>query len=138
MPVVHKYIDPDSLAGRIIALRLAMTPPLNQRELARAAHVDQSTMSEIEGGNTLNPSGRVLVNLALVLGTTARYLLDGMDGDPDDIRAVTEICTALNPPARAAWIAVGRAMMGDGRSGKSEPRAKPPRKLDPRKPPRSH
>ena len=126
MPTVHRFIDPDSLAGRVVALRKRLG--MQQEDLAKAARINQGTLSMIESGGTRNPSGRVLVNLALVLGTTSRYLLDGMEGELDDIRVVTEICTALSPQARATWIAVGRAMLGDGSPGTPhQPKPKPPK-----------
>lgn len=110
MPARRYPPSAQSLGARVIECRELLG--LNQEELAERAGVNQGTLSLIESGDTKNPSSRVLINIAVVLGVTARYLMDGPpDGSRADVESLREIWDSLNPDLRRAWIAVGRAMI---------------------------
>jgi len=61
-----------TLGKRIAARRLALG--WSQNELARRAGVNHPTLFKIEADQRLNPSVRVVVRIALALGTTAEAL----------------------------------------------------------------
>ena len=120
----------NSLASRIVDARERLG--WGQQELAGRAGVNQGTLSLIESGDTKNPSSRVLINIAVALGVTARYLMDGPpEGNREDVESLREIWDAMNAEQRHAWIAVGRAMTGPSngdsdRRKPQHPRRKPP------------
>jgi transcriptional regulator with XRE-family HTH domain len=51
-----------------------------QGDFAKAVGCSQSTLSEIESGDTKIPSGKVLQKMAEVLGKTERWIIYGEDG----------------------------------------------------------
>jgi len=134
MPATHRFVDANSLAGRVIRERKRLG--WSQQELAKQAAVNQGTLSLIEQGETLNPSGRVLVNLAVALGITARYLMEGPhEGGTDDLQTMRDLWDAMSAELRSAWIAVGRAMLRERPANGDSPR---PRSPKPTKPSRPH
>ena len=53
----------------------------HQGEFAKLVGCKQSTLSEIENGESKFPSAEVLVRMCEVLSTTARWILYGEDGE---------------------------------------------------------
>lgn len=53
----------------------------NQGDFAKAVGCSQSTLSEIENGETKLPSAKVLQKMAEVLGKSERWIIYGEDGD---------------------------------------------------------
>lgn len=54
---------------------------LNQGDFAKKIGCSQSTLSEIEKGQTKAPSGKVLQKMSEVLGKSVRWILYGEDGE---------------------------------------------------------
>jgi transcriptional regulator with XRE-family HTH domain len=103
---------------------------MTQTELAKAAGITQPTLSVIESGRTKNVEDETLLGLANALGVTARYLRHGRVASVPQtgisgIDAVVEIYDALTPENRAAWLAAGRAFMGNQPTQQRPP--KPPK-----------
>jgi transcriptional regulator with XRE-family HTH domain len=66
----------------------------NQGEFAKAVGCSQSTLSEIEKGDTKLPSARVLQKMTEVLGKSARWIVYGDEGElliptPDEQEILT-------------------------------------------------
>lgn len=70
----------DTLGGRITSL--LTKNGLTQRELAEMIGVTEVSMSRYISGGRM-PKGPIVANIATALHTTADYLLNGEEGDPD-------------------------------------------------------
>lgn len=53
----------------------------NQKEFAKAVGCSQSTLSEIESGESKLPSARVLLKMTDVLGKSVRWIVYGEEGE---------------------------------------------------------
>jgi transcriptional regulator with XRE-family HTH domain len=102
--------------GRIKALRLAMG--LDQGELARLARIAQSTLSDLERGDSKQPRGDSLVRLAAVLKVDQDWLITG-EGLPVqrvqpniDESELLHIYRDLADPNKQALLATARALLG--------------------------
>ena len=96
-------------------MRLAMG--MRQSELARAARIKPSTLSDLEHGGTKRPRGDTLVQIAAALRVDQDWLITG-HGLPTrkvqpDIQesALLDVYAHLLPANRAALIAAARAML---------------------------
>lgn len=69
----------ETVGQRIRAAREAAK--YNQATFAKLIGCGQSTLSEIETGETKIPSGKVLQRMAEVLGKTERWIIYGDDGE---------------------------------------------------------
>ena len=56
---------------------------VRQGDFAKAVGIAQSTLSEIENGDTKIPSGKVLDRMAELLGKSPRWIIYGEDGEVD-------------------------------------------------------
>ena len=90
-----------SLGARVRKLREKQG--LTQQGLAESAGMSVSFLSEIENDKR-NPSGRVMVQLANVLGTTMDYLQRGTEPAPSPRREPTTIPPALAEAAERAGL----------------------------------
>lgn len=104
-----------SLGDRIRTLRKAMG--LTQIKLAEMAGIHQSSLSELERGDTKKGFGQTIVALAKALQTNPEWLTTGkgnpspsFHGSIDESEAVT-IYRMLPPDMRNAWMATGRALL---------------------------
>jgi transcriptional regulator with XRE-family HTH domain len=100
---------------RIKALRLAKG--LDQGELARAAKIAQSTLSDLERGDSERPRGDSLVRLAAVLEVDHDWLMTGqgiptpkMQPNIDEGHLLT-MYRDLSEANRAALLATARALL---------------------------
>ena len=67
-------------AGQRIRSARELAGFTNQGDFARAVGCSQSTLSEIENGETKLPSAKVLQKMAEVLGKSERWIIYGEDG----------------------------------------------------------
>lgn len=67
-------------AGQRIRAARELAGFLNQGDFAKAVGCSQSTLSEIENGETKLPSAKVLQKMAEVLGKSERWIIYGEDG----------------------------------------------------------
>ena len=104
-----------SVGKRIKALRLEKG--MDQGELARAAKIAQSTLSDLERGDSVSPRGDSLVRLASVLEVDHEWLMTGQghptpkvkpDIDESHLLAMYRAMTEAN---RSALIATARALL---------------------------
>jgi transcriptional regulator with XRE-family HTH domain len=110
-----------SLGSRIRTLRKANG--MTQQKLADAAGIHQSSLSELERGDTKKGFGQTIVALAKALNTNPEWLTTGK-GNPAahfsstiDGSEALAIYQGLPDDLRAAWMAAGRAMLaGQSRS----------------------
>jgi transcriptional regulator with XRE-family HTH domain len=100
---------------RIRALRLAMG--MEQGQLARLAKIKQSTLSDLERGDSKNPRGDTLVQIAAALHVDHDWLMTG-EGLPQrklqpdiDQSELLAIYTALTSGNRGALMATARALL---------------------------
>ena len=104
-----------TLGTRIKTLRKAQG--LTQVALAKRAGIVQSSLSEIERGETKKGFGETIVRLARALNTSPEWLTTGVGSPAPSIHGTIEqseciaIFNALPPALRAAWIASGRALL---------------------------
>jgi transcriptional regulator with XRE-family HTH domain len=68
-------------AGQRIKQRREELGYTHQGEFARLVGCAQSTLSEIESGETKLPSAKVMAKMCEVLGKTDRWILYGEDGE---------------------------------------------------------
>lgn len=54
---------------------------LTQVELARLIGITQSSLSELERGDSMMPSAEVLLKLSKILGVSAAWIVTGKDGE---------------------------------------------------------
>lgn len=104
-----------TIGNRVKGLR--KTRGLTQDALAQLAGITQSSLSEIERGQTKYGSGPVLIRLAAALRVSPNWLSTGRGSpteaprsDPDSSEAL-HIYQALSPALRDAWMASGRALL---------------------------
>lgn len=104
-----------SVGSRIRKLRLEKG--MDQGELARAAKIKQSTLSDLERGDSQRPRGDTLVRLAAILQVDQEWLMTG-EGLPTPREApgideshLLSMYRALNDSNRAALIAAARALL---------------------------
>ena len=102
------------IGERIRALRLARG--LKQKDLARSIGISPPSLSELETGESKEPSGKVLAALCRVLKTNPDWLLTGagdpgaavrMDGEQAEIQA---IYVALPPAAQTRLLDYARGL----------------------------
>jgi transcriptional regulator with XRE-family HTH domain len=100
---------------RIKALRLAMG--LEQGQLAKQARIKQSTLSDLERGDSKNPRGDTLVQIASVLKVDHDWLMTGegmpqrkMQPDIEQSELLT-IFISLNSGNKGALLAAARALL---------------------------
>lgn len=104
-----------TLGTRVKTLRKARG--WTQQQLAKKARIVQSSLSEIERGETKKGFGETIVRLAAALNTSPEWLATGLGTPAASIPGGIEeseciaIFNALPPPMRAAWIATGRALL---------------------------
>lgn len=118
-------LAPMSVGSRIKALRIEKG--MDQGELARAAKIKQSTLSDLESGRSQRPRGDSLVRLAAVLQVDHDWLMTGHglplpkvqpDIDESHLLAMYRAMTDAN---RSALIATARALMDSQGSGPELP-----------------
>lgn len=63
---------------------------LSQMELARSAGMAQSSLSELERGDSHMPSAENLMSLAKVLGVSKSWIMTGRDGQIETLTADEE------------------------------------------------
>lgn len=114
--VVTPTIRVMSVGKRVRALRMAQG--LKQGELARRAKVEQSTLSDLERGDTKQPRGDTLVSLAEALRVSHDWLMTG-EGTPVqpvhpdiDESELLSIYRDLSETNRLGLLAAARAMLG--------------------------
>jgi transcriptional regulator with XRE-family HTH domain len=56
---------------------------LRQGELAKLAGISQSTLSELESGESKMPSAKALMGLSKALNVTQAWIITGKDGEVD-------------------------------------------------------
>lgn len=102
------------IGKRIRALRLARG--MAQKSLAKAIGVAAPSLSQLETGVTIRPSGPVLAALCRVLGTNPDWLLTGvgepgahasLDGDQTEL---VTIWNALPEQGQSALLATARGL----------------------------
>lgn len=95
----------------------------HQGEFAKLVGCKQSTLSEIENGESKFPSAEVLVRMCEVLSTTARWILYGEDGEVSvPTKEEVELLTSyrdLPEDAKPQLLAFLKMMRGKGTPGKS-------------------
>lgn len=101
-----------NLGARIRASRKAAG--LTQVALANRAGLKQSVISDLENGNVLTTT--FLVNIAIALGVSPKWLQTGKDG-PADTLEIVQIWLDLDPERRERLLATARdlrtAQMGN-------------------------
>ena len=114
-----------SLGSRIKSLR--NSKGLTQVKLASLAQITQSSLSELERGDTKKGFGETIVRLAIALGTSPEWLATGKGNPTERIEANVDeseaiaIYRALPLSLRSAWIASGRAMLATLPATKTSP-----------------
>ena len=100
--------------ARIRALRLARG--MKQKDLAKAVGIAAPSLSELETGQSKEPSGPVLAALCRTLHTNSEWLLTGT-GDPGayatlggDEAELQAIWSELPPPGRVALLSAARGL----------------------------
>lgn len=114
-----------TIGSRVKGLR--KTRGLTQDQLAELAGITQSSLSEIERGQTKYGSGPVLIRLAAALHVAPNWLSTGRGSpteaprsDPDSAEAL-HIYHALPPALRDAWMASGRALLSQSGPSVAQP-----------------
>ncbi len=113
------YADSDALevgiGSRIRETR--KTLGMRQGTLAETIKVRQSSLSEIESGETKQPGADTLLAIANALEVNPHWLQTGkgsptapIDATPDTSEVIALFAT-LNPVNLASWLAAGRAML---------------------------
>ena len=104
-----------SVGSRIKKLRLEMG--LDQGELARAAKIKQSTLSDLERGDSQRPRGDTLVRLASILQVDQEWLMTGnglptqrVTPDLDEAHLLA-MYRSMTDGNRAALIATAKALL---------------------------
>jgi transcriptional regulator with XRE-family HTH domain len=104
-----------SVGKRIKALRLAKG--LDQGELAKAAKIANSTLSDLERGDSARPRGDTLVRLAAVLEVDHDWLMTGhglptpkVQPDLDESQLLT-LYRDLSEANRSALLATAQALL---------------------------
>lgn len=113
---------------RIKALRLAKG--MDQGELARAAKIAQSTLSDLERGDSARPRGDSLIRLAAALEVDHDWLMTGQGLPTQKVHPSIEeghlltMFRDLSEANRAALVATARALL----DSQPEPTASSPLK----------
>lgn len=104
-----------SVGRRIKKLRLEKG--MEQGELARAAKIKQSTLSDLERGDSQRPRGDTLVRLAAILQADQEWLMTG-EGLPTpkvtpdiDESHLLSMYRAMTPANRAVLVATAKALL---------------------------
>ena len=121
-----KNSTPATIGGRVRMARNARK--LTQEDVAGAVGIDQSTLSNLERDRGKGEyEAATILGIARTLGVSPYYLFYGDAAPIDDVAAAAELCQALGPRERAAWMAAGRAMLEPPAPGGSSPSAGGPR-----------
>lgn len=91
---------------------------LTQVQVAKAAGIEQGTLSDIERGRTDAPAGDTLAGLCKALQTTARWIIYGI-GDhavqplDEEQESLLSLLRLMSPDQRATLLRLGRALLED-------------------------
>jgi transcriptional regulator with XRE-family HTH domain len=87
---------------------------LSVREAATRIGMGKSSLSEIENGESKFPSAEVIFKMAEVLGVTARWIIEGEDGDlsvsTKEESQLLEQFRGLNESSQSAVLALIQAL----------------------------
>ena len=114
-----------TLGDRIRTLRKSLG--MTQVTLAKRAGINQSSISELERGDTKKGFGQTIVALAAALQTSPEWLTSGKGSPLPQISSTVDesealaIYRTLPPEMRAAWMATGRALLAQQPPSKASP-----------------
>lgn len=106
---------------------------MTQVDVAKLAGIKQSSLSDIERGETAALAADTLLGLCKALRTTARWITLGMgdhDAQPhmsEQEQHVLQLFRTMSDEQQATWIRIGRALLDE--PPPDEPEDRPPFRL---------